>query len=65
MKDKGLRVLAHIASNPIKWTVGLGAVGIAQRLYAKRKKKKEEKSPIKNTKDKANEISVRFTLYNY
>ena len=43
MKDKGLKVLAHIASNPIKWTVGLGAVGIAQRLYAKRKKKKEDK----------------------
>jgi hypothetical protein len=41
MKDKGLKVLAHMASNPIKWTVGLGAVGIAQRLYAKRKKKKE------------------------
>ena len=50
MKDKGLRVLAHIASNPIKWTVGLGAVGIAQRLYAKRKKKKEEKESYKKYK---------------
>ena len=50
MKDKGLKVLAHMASNPIKWTVGLGAVGIAQRLYAKRKKKKEEKESYKKYK---------------
>ena len=50
MKDKGLKVLAHIASNPIKWTIGLGAAGIAQSLYSKRKKKKEQKQSYKKYK---------------
>ena len=50
MKDKGLKVLAHIASNPIKWTLGLGAAGIAQSLYSKRKKKKEQKQSYKKYK---------------
>ena len=45
MKEKmptHLKVLSHIASNPIKWTVGLGAAGLAIDAYRRRKNKKND-----------------------
>ena len=51
MTDTKLKVLAHLASNPIKWTVGLGAAGFAIDAYRRRKNKKNEKKSYKK-KDK-------------
>jgi len=42
MKDTKLKVLAHLASNPVKWTVGLGAAGLAIDAYRRRKNKKKD-----------------------
>ena len=47
MKDTALKGLAHLASNPIKWTVGLGAAGLAIDAYRRRKNKKNEKKSYK------------------
>ena len=47
MKDTALKGLAHLASNPIKWTVGLGAAGLAIDAYRRRKNKKKEKKSYK------------------
>ena len=47
MTDTKLKVLAHLASNPVKWTVGLGAAGLAIDAYRRRKNKKNEKKSYK------------------
>ncbi len=46
MKEKmptHLKVLSHLTSNPIKWTIGMGAAGLAIDAYRRRKKKKQNK----------------------
>ena len=47
MTDTKLKVLAHLVSNPVKWTVGLGAAGLAIDAYRRRKNKKKEKKSYK------------------
>ena len=47
MTDTKLKVLAHLVSNPVKWTVGLGAAGLAIDAYRRKKNKKNEKKSYK------------------
>jgi len=52
MTDTKLKVLAHLASNPVKWTVGLGAAGLAIDAYRRRRKNKKNEKKSYKKRDK-------------